>query len=405
MTEPRHQSEARMSRFIGEPLAGVAVLPPGLEEEGAAELKALGATSVQVLRRAVAFRTDLEGFYRLQLQARLPFRILRELARFSCDGPRQLYEAVAGAADWDQWLPPSRSFRVDVSGSLPGLAHSHFTALQVKNALVDGQRQRWGERSSIDLNDPELCLHLHLGQAPGGRGGVGVLSVDGAGGSLHRRGWRAAVGLAPLKENLASGLIALTGWDGSVPLADPLCGSGTLLIEAACRQLGRVPGLDPLGGVPRPQLLRHWPDFQGTLWEREVRSAQALSAAPPALAPIMGLERDADVLVQARANSVSAGVAEHVQLQQGDCRDFQPPNGPGVIVCNPPYGARLGGGEDLEGLYADLGAMLKQRCSGWSLWLLSGNPELTGALRMKARRRIPVSNGGIDCRWLNYEIR
>lgn len=405
MTEPKRQSQAKMSRSMGGPLAGVAVLPPGLEEAGAAELTSLGAESVQVLRRAVAFRTDLKGFYRLQLQARLPFRILRELARFSCDGPRQLHDAVAGAADWDQWLPPSRSFRVDVSGSLPGLAHSHFTALQVKNALVDGQRQRWGERSSIDRDDPDLCLHLHLGRAPGGRGGMGVLSVDGAGGSLHRRGWRAAVGLAPLKENLASGLIALTGWDGSVPLADPLCGSGTLLIEAACRQLGRAPGLDPAGNQPRPQLLGHWPDFKAALWAQEVKAAQGLAEAPPPLAPIVGLEHNADVLEQARANAVSAGVGDHVQLQQGDCRDFQPPSGPGVIVCNPPYGARLGGEDNLEALYADLGVMLKQRCSGWSLWLLSGNPELTGALRMKSRRRIPISNGGIDCRWLHYEIR
>jgi putative N6-adenine-specific DNA methylase len=305
---------------------------------------------------------------------------------------------------------------VDVSGTLPGLAHSHFTALQVKNALVDLQRQRWGERSSIDREDPELCLHLHLGQAPGRRGGLGVLSVDGAGGSLHRRGWRAAVGLAPLKENLASGLVALTGWDGSVPLVDPLCGSGTLLIEAACRLLGRAPGLDPLSGQPRTHLLRHWPDFEAALWDREVRAARDQARAAPwgkaadtsaaaTLAPIVGQEREAKVVEQARLNAASAGVAEHVELRQGDCRDFQPPPGPGVIVCNPPYGARLGGGDDLEALYSDLGTMLKERCSGWSLWLLSGNPELTGALRMKARRRIPVSNGGIDCRWLHYEIR
>ncbi len=387
-------------------LACVAVLPPGLEEIGAAELRRLGGEAVRPLRRAAAFRCDGPALYRIHLGARLPFRILRELARFPCRGPEDLYRQVQQAVDWDHWLPPSRTFRVEVSGTAPGLNHSHFTALQVKNALVDRQRQRWGERSSIDRDDPDLSLHLHLG------GGEAVLSVDGAGGSLHRRGWRAALGLAPLKENLAAGLIALTGWDGSVPLADPLCGSGTLLIEAACAALGRAPGL--LSGADgslraRPFALERWPDFEPTLWRQAVAvtAAEARSglAGGAPLAPILGREAEPAVLDQARANATAAGVAGWIDLQVGDCRDFQPPERPGVLVCNPPYGERIGEREQLEQLYADLGSMLKQRCSGWTLWLLSGNPELSGALRLKASRRIPVSNGGIDCRWLQYAIR
>ncbi|MCT0200520.1 class I SAM-dependent RNA methyltransferase [Synechococcus sp. CS-1325] len=384
------------------PFACIAVVPPGLEELGAAELDTLGAVAVQPLRRAVAFRTDSAGLYRLHLQARLPFRILRELDRFPCSSPGDLYAGVQRAADWGCWLPPQRSFRVEVSGTVPGLNHSHFTALQVKNALVDWQRQRWGERSSIDLEDPDLCLHLHLASA--GRGSEAVLSADGSAGSLHRRGWRAAVGLAPLKENLAAGLIGFTGWDGTVPLADPLCGSGTLLIEAACMALGFAPGL-----AGRELALRRWPDFDAALWEREWAAAAALardaSAAGTPLAPIIGMEREALVYAQAVANAEAAGVAPWLELRHGDCRDFVPPPQPGVLVCNPPYGERLGAGEDLDQLYFDLGAMVKARCSGWTLWLLSGNAERTGALRMKASRRIPVSNGGIDCRWLKYEIR
>ena len=143
-------------------LSIVAVVAPGLEEVTAAELAALGATEVRPLRRAVACRTDLAGFYRLHLQARLPFRLLRELARFPCRDRRDLYEGVQAAADWERWLPPERSFKVEVSGSLPGLEHSHFTALQVKNALVDLQRELWGQRSCVDLDDPDLVLHLHL---------------------------------------------------------------------------------------------------------------------------------------------------------------------------------------------------------------------------------------------------
>ncbi|MFL0793842.1 MAG: class I SAM-dependent RNA methyltransferase, partial [Prochlorococcus sp.] len=207
-------------------MRAIAVLPQGLEAEGAAELIALGAKAVKPLRRAASFDADTACFYRLHLQARLPFRLLREMASFACNGPSDLYAGVQNALAWEKWLHPSMSFRVDVTGTGPGLTHSHFTALQVKNALVDLQRQIWGERSSIDLDEADLCIHLHLGRD------AAVLSLDGSGGSLHRRGYRAAVGAAPLKENLAAGLIRLTGWSGDVPLVDPCCGSGTLLIEA-----------------------------------------------------------------------------------------------------------------------------------------------------------------------------
>jgi putative N6-adenine-specific DNA methylase len=454
--------------------AVTAVVPPGLEEVAAAELIALGAEGVRPLRRAVACSTDLAGFYRLHLRARLPFRFLRELARFPCRGRTDLHHGVQNAADWDRWLPPEASFKVEASGSLPELNHSHYTALQVKNALVDLQREHWGSRSMVNLEDPDLALHLHLspgrpmGGSGGGRrigkaggggpastmgGGMGsgmgsgtaILSLEGSGASLHRRGYRAAMGLAPLKENLAAGLIALTGWDGSVPLCDPLCGSGTLLIEAAALALNRAPGLlsepgaasGPTPGssasgagasgawtgvagadgpleTPERRRPRHfgferWPDFDPGLWQQEVDAACGLERRNlidgRPLAPVIGLERDPAVLEQAQANVEAAGLAPWIQLGQGDARDFQPPEQPGLLVCNPPYGERLGQGEDLVQLYADLGQMLKQRCAGWTLWLLSGNPELTGALRMKASRKVPVSNGGLDCRWLKYEIR
>jgi putative N6-adenine-specific DNA methylase len=384
------------------PLRGIAVVPPGLEEPAARELEALGAVAVRPLRRAVAFRTDTAGLYRLHLQARLPFRLLRELARFPCSGREQLERGVQRAADWDRWLPPERSLRVEVSGTAPGLGHSHYTALAVKNALVDQQRQRWGRRSPVDLEDPDLALHLHLGA------GEAVLSLEGGGGSLHRRGWRAAMGHAPLKENLAAGLIALSGWDGRTPLVDPLCGSGTLLIEAACAALGRAPGL--VNGEVRRFGLERWADFEPNLWRREAEAAAALARSELAdgtpLAPIIGIDLDAAVLEQARGNAEAAGVGRWIDLRPGDFRSFTPPAAPtGTLVCNPPYGARLGEPAALEELYEDLGRILKERCGGWRLWLLSGNPGLTGALRMKASRRIPVSNGGIDCRWLLYEIR
>ena len=378
-------------------ISGIAVVPPGLEDAAATELTALGCQAVARLHRAVRFQTDLAGYYRLHLQARLPFRLLLELAQFPCRSKDELYDGVQRAVDWSRWLPPGATFRVDATGSAPGLNHSHYSALQVKNALVDLQRQQWGARSSVDLDNPDLSIHLHLG------GGEAALSLDGSGGSLHRRGYRAAMGLAPLKENLAAGLIALTGWDGSVPLADPLCGSGTLLIEAACLALGRAPGLG------RHFALERWPKFDSQLWQQERQAASDLARetlpSGEALAPIVGREQDPGVLDQAHSNAEAAGIASALELSLGDCRDFMPPPGPGILVCNPPYGERIGEREGLDTLYADLGRMVKERCGGWSLWLLSGNPELTGALKMKASRRIPISNGGIDCRWLHYEVR
>jgi putative N6-adenine-specific DNA methylase len=209
------------------------------------------------------------------------------------------------------------------------------------------------------------------------------------------------MGAAPLKENLAAGLIALSGWDGACPLVDPMCGSGTLLIEAAAMALGLPAGV--LHGQARAFGFRRWPDFDGEIWQHERETCQRLDPRP--LPPLLGLERDPEVLDQARGNAERAGVAEHIRFERGDARDLRPPAGPGLVVVNPPYGARLGNAEDLEALYGELGALLRERCGGWTLWLLSGNPELTRALRLKASRRVPVSNGGIDCRWLRYEIR
>ena len=374
-------------------LAAVAVLPQGLEEAGCAELEALGARAIQPLRRAAAFQADMACLYRLHLQARLPFRLLREVGRFPCQGRDDLYDGVQQALDWERWLHPSMTFRVDVTGTAPGLNHSHFSALQVKNALVDRQRDLWGERSSIDLEDPDLSLHLHLNR------GQAVLSLDGSGGSLHRRGYRAAMGAAPLKENLAAGLIRLTSWDGSVPLVDPCCGSGILLIEAVAMALQQAPGLN------RSFALEGWADFAPELWERERQRARERERSGRQLPPILGFEEDPQIADQARTNVEAARLSDLISIRTGSFEQQMLPDGPGVLVCNPPYGQRIGADDDLEQLYRGLGQFAREQASGWQFWLLSGNAAITGALRLKASRRIPISNGGIDCRWLHYSIR
>ena len=371
----------------------MAVVPQGLEAAAGDELIALGAHAVKPGRRAVSFQADMACLYRLHLQARLPFRLLRQVAHFPCQGRDDLYDGIRQALDWERWLHPSMTFRVDVTGTAPGLNHSHFTALQVKNALVDAQRDLWGERSSIDLDDPDLSLHLHLGR------GEAQLSLDGSGGSLHRRGYRAAMGAAPLKENLAAGLIRLTGWDGSQPLVDPCCGSGVLLIEAALAALQQAPGLE------RHFALEGWADFQPDLWDREADRARQRRRGDLTLPLILGIEADPAIADQARANVEAAGLSDCIKIRCRDFREVTFPQTRGVVVCNPPYGVRIGDQAQLDALYGDLGRALKAQASGWDAWVLSGNAAVTGALRMKASRRIPISNGGIDCRWLHYQVR
>ena len=374
-------------------ISAVAVLPQGLENAGCEELQALGAHDVRPLRRAAAFQADMACLYRLHLQARLPFRLLRQMARFPCQGRDDLYDGIRRAMNWERWLHPSMTFRVDVTGTAPGLNHSHYSALQVKNALVDQQRDLWGERSSVDLEDPDLSLQVHLGR------GAAVLSLDGSGGSLHRRGYRAAMGAAPLKENLAAGLIRLAEWDGSTPLVDPCCGSGILLIEAALTALQQAPGLG------RHFALEGWADFDQQLWQRECDRARTRQREPKTLPPIVGFEQNPEIADQARDNVRAAGLEPCITIRTGDFLEQTLPESPGVLVCNPPYGHRIGDEQQLEALYRDLGNYAKQNAAGWQLWLLSGNRSLTGALRLKASKRIPISNGGIDCRWLHYSLR
>ena len=226
-----------------------------------------------------------------------------------------------------------------------------------------------------------------------------MLSLDGGGGSLHRRGYRAAMGAAPLKENLAAGLIQLTSWDGRVPLVDPCCGSGILLIEAVTMALQQAPGLNRTFG------LEGWADFEMDLWEREQDRARQRRRSDLDLAPVLGYEQNPLVADQARDNIRAAGLDGLIAIHSGSFEQQTLPTGPGLLVCNPPYGQRIGADDDLEQLYRSLGSFAREQASGWQLWLLSGNASLTGALRLKASRRIPVSNGGIDCRWLNYAIR
>ena len=371
----------------------VASISQGLEKEGAKELIELGAKSVKASRRHILFEADMACLYRLHLRTRLSFRFLRELCRFPCHSPHELYGGVQTLIDWKNWLHPQKSFRVDVTGFGEGLSHTHFTALQVKNAIIDFQREHWGFRSSIDLSNPDICFHLHLAN------NQAVLSVDGTNSSLHKRGYRPAVGIAPIKETLAAGLIRMTEWDGTIHLVDPMCGSGTFLIEAVSTVLGLPSRMD------RKFLFKNWPDFDISLWDKELRMVQKMKTIKRKLPKIIGCEVDAMIAHSAIDNIRKAGLENYIEIMNCPFQEFQLPSGLGLLICNPPYGKRIGDEKELPDLYKELGEFCKKQASGWDLWLLNGNPKLSKYVGMRANRRFQVNNGSIDCRWLNYKIK
>ncbi len=368
-----------------------ATVARGLEALAATELESLGAQRLEPGFCGVAFEGDLALLYRVNLWSRLAFRVLVRLAEVPCHDAEALYQGIQ-SIDWRPHLTPDLTFAVDATGKNRHLNHTHFTALQVKNAVVDQQRQHWGDRSSIDTQHPEVRLNVHI------HDDTATVSLDSSGSSLHRRGYRPAVGAAPLKESLAAALVTLTGWAGDVPLIDPLCGSGTLPLEATMMALKIAPGIfrEEFG-------FQTWPDFDGDLWDRLWQEAEA-SRREDLGVWVGGCDRDPDVIHQARLNAQRCDLEEQVTFWAADLADLEAPADSGYLLCNPPYGERLGADEDLGAFYKLLGDVLKQRFKGWTAFVLSGNKELTRHIGLKSAQRVAVSNGGIPCQWMKYEL-
>ena len=371
----------------------IASSPEGLEKYLASEITELGGFNINTYKRSVSFECDYATFYRIHFFSRVAFRFYREVSRFVCYDRLSLYEGVRDSFDWLKWLPSEKTFNVQVTGRTSSLSHSHFTALEVKNSITDLQKSVWNKRSNISLNNPDLIIHLHLNNDRG------VLSLQSTFESLHKRGYRPAIGNAPLKENLASGLLKMTEWNGTKPLVDLMCGSGTFLIEAI-NQILKVPLK-----FQQFYLFENWLDFNKNIYLEEKNKAQKRVFTLEKLSKIIGCEINKDVFDQAKVNIKKAGLNNYIELQNDDFKNIQFKSSEGLVLCNPPYGKKLGDENKLITLYEDMGEFLKSNFSGWEFWLLSGNPKLTRYLKMKSSLKIPVSNGGIDCRWIKYLIR
>ena len=371
----------------------IASSPEGLEKYLASEIIELGGFNINTYKRSVSFECDYATFYRIHFFSRVAFRFYREVSRFVCYDRLSLYEGVRDSFDWLKWLPSEKTFNVQVTGRTSSLSHSHFTALEVKNSITDLQQSVWNKRSNISLDNPDLIIHLHLNNDRG------VLSLQSTFESLHKRGYRPAIGNAPLKENLASGLLKMTEWNGTKPLVDLMCGSGTFLIEAI-NQIFKVPLK-----FQQFYLFENWLDFNKYIYLEEKNNAQKRVITFERLSKIIGCEINKDVFDQAKVNIKLAGLENYIELQNNDFKNIQFKSPEGLVLCNPPYGKKLGDENELINLYEDMGEFLKRNFSGWEFWLLSGNPKLTRYLKMKSSLKIPVSNGGIDCRWIKYLIR
>jgi 23S rRNA (guanine2445-N2)-methyltransferase / 23S rRNA (guanine2069-N7)-methyltransferase len=368
----------------------------GTEEVLAQELRELGASPVEPARGGVAFGASLEHAYRACLWSRVASRVLEPLATFEAPDAAGLYAGVH-AIDWIEHLGPERTLAVDVAGGPDAPAGpSHFVALKTKDAIVDRIRSAVGARPSVDKTNPDVRVNVHL------RGERVTVSLDLAGASLHRRGVARLGAAAPLKENLAAAILRIAGWPAADrPLFDPLCGSATLLIEAAWMALDVAPGLerDRLGAAG----LR---GYDARLWNRLLEEARDRRAkARDRGVQIAGSDASVTTIRAARKNLQHAGLVDRVRVETRDLVDVTPPwDEPGIVVTNPPYGERLGAADELGPLYERLGDVLKRRFPGWTAWILSGNRALDKRVGLRVARRTVLHNGPIECRLLEVPV-
>ena len=363
--------------------------PQGLEEALAAELLALGFEGVRPGRAGASFSTDWPGIQRANLYSRLATRILVQVAHAPMHADDDVLE-LARATPWERWFGPEHTLRVDTSAIRSPVQSLQYCNLRVKDGICDRLREFEGARPSIDTVRPDARVHLFLFEQ------TATLYLDTSGESLFKRGWRLDKGEAPLRENLAAGMLALAGWDPEQALMDPFCGSGTLLIEAAWIALGIPPG------IARPLGFERLRGHDAHAWD--IVKEEAYSRIAPGLdAPIIGYDIDPAAIEFCQRNAERAWLAEDaIRFEVRDARQAERVAETGWIVTNPPYGDRLEN-SDPE-LWQDWSSTLKHQFAGWNLHVITSDLAFPQQLRLKPRRRTPLYNGGIECRLFGFEL-
>jgi putative N6-adenine-specific DNA methylase len=351
------------------------------------ELHELHAVDPSVVPGGVAFGGDWRTCYAVNFWSRVASRVLWRVAAFDYRGEKDLYEA-ARALDWPGYFAVERTLRVNVTAQKSPLKSLEFATLRIKDAVCDRFRDALGRRPDVDRARPDVRVHAFL------EGTRATLYLDTSGEPLFKRGWRSGAGEAPLRENLAAGIVMLTGWTFDQPLLDPMCGAGTLLVEAAAMARGRAPGAKRTFGFQKLAI------FDSHLW-REVQNEKKSGAETPTL---FGSDTDPQAIASARRNLASAGVERWVKLEQADVLERNAPAPAGVMIANPPYGERMGSAEELARFYPKLGDALKRRFAGWRCFLFTADLRLPKLIRLEPSRRTPLWNGALECRLYEFSI-
>ena len=364
--------------------------PRGLEVPLSSELAGLGASAVQAVAGGVGFEGDVGVIYRANLESRIATRVLLRLFTVPYRSEEDIYRA-SYELDWPQRFDVGRSIRVYLTAQRCPLKSLDFLTLRIKDAVCDRFRSGAGSRPNVDTRAPEVRIHAFLDATQC------TLYLDTSGEPLFKRGARAAQGEAPIKENLAAGILKLTGWQPGMALLDPMCGGGTFLVEAAQIALDIAPGSARGFGFEKLK------DFNATLWQ-ELRSEALARRKPLVPLPIYGSELYGDTLKLAHSNLQAAGLEQAVQLKQANTLEISAPAETGVLVTNPPYGERMGEQQELAEFYPKFGDALKQKFAGWNCYILSADMNLPKLIKLQASKRTPLFNGALECRLFEYKI-
>lgn len=360
----------------------------GLEEVLARELTELGANDVEIGRRMVSFSGDKELMYRANFSLRTALRILKPIAHFKATTPEQVYDEVY-KIDWLKYLDVHKTFAVDSVVYSDNFRHSKFVAYKVKDAIVDFFHDKRGQRPNISVSNPDLRLHIHIADC------ACTLSLDSSGDSLHRRGYRQEAVEAPLNEVLAAGMVLLSGWKGECDLIDPMCGSGTILIEAALIAKNMAPGL-----FRKQYAFEKWDDFDAELFDYIYNDDSGERTFTHA---IRGYDIDRKAVGKALLNVKAAGMSDCITVEQADFKDFTQPQQKSIIITNPPYGERITT-PNLFATYAMIGERLKHAFIGNDAWVISYREELFEKIGLKPSIKIPLYNGALECELRRYQI-
>ncbi|MGV8933056.1 MAG: THUMP domain-containing class I SAM-dependent RNA methyltransferase [Gallionellaceae bacterium] len=364
--------------------------PRGLEKPLSDELQALGAEGISATDGGVHFSGPGALSYKINLHSRTASRVLWRVAKARYNNEQQIYDA-AFALPWADWFDVSRTIKINMTGIKSPLRSLDFATMKIKDAICDKFREGCGERPSINTQDPDIRIHAFLDDS------WFTLYVDTSGDALFKRGVRQYTNIAPLRENLAAGILILSGWQPGMPLLDPMCGSGTFLIEAAQMTLNILPG------IGRHFAFEKLHTFNDEKWQA-LRNEAIAAQKPVVSLPIYGSDLYGDELKAARLNLENAGLLDAVSLKQANVLETTAPADHGVMVANLPYGERMGELDEMRELYPKLGDVLKQKFKGWNAYLLTADLAMPKSIRLSVSRKTPLFNGALECRLFEYKI-